>query len=175
MVCSHRIRYQQILSRVHKQLRPPVLLVLQVVKRIRLRRIASRSEHKLNAMVHILDEPHQHQADGDEQRNDAIQRLLFAVDRRDGPIQADHLAVTRRRIENRTLHLQRPLRVANGERNVLVQIGAAVAEHMKDQRMLVEVHVEDELEDLLADRLHGVALPEQIFNGRRVSDGDKPV
>lgn len=139
----YRIRNQQVLARVHEQLRPTVLLVLQIVKRIRLRRIAGRPEHVLNTMVHVLEEPHHHQADGDQQRDDRIQRLLLAVDRRDCPVQADHLAVAGGRIENGALHLDRSLGLADGERNVLVQICAAVAEHMEDQRMAVEVHVED--------------------------------
>lgn len=36
--------------------------------------------------------------------------------------------------------------------------------------MTVEAHVENQLQDFLSDRLHCVALPEQVLNGRRVPD-----
>lgn len=75
------------------------------MERIRLCRIAGRAKHKLDAMIHVLEQPDEHQANGNQHGYQRVERLLFAVDGRNGAIESDHFAVTGCRIEYRTMDL----------------------------------------------------------------------
>lgn len=70
-------------------------------------------------------------------------------------------------------HPQWVLCVPHGQRDVLIQIRTAIREDMHDQRMTVEIHIDQEFQNFFANRLHRISLPEEIFNGRSVPDGNQ--
>lgn len=82
-----------------------------------------------------------------------------------------------RRVEDTAANVQfasvpAVLGVLHGPQDVHVHVGAAVAEHVEKDGVLLEVHVEDEFEDFLAQQLHLAALPEEVLHGGSVAHGD---
>lgn len=60
--------------------------------------------------------------------------------------------------------------LADGQIDVLIEIGTTVRKYVKYQGMCIEIHVLYELKDLLANRHHLAALPEKRVYRRRIAD-----
>lgn len=88
-----------------------------------------------------LDKPHDAQGQGYGQSCEAIASLLLSINSCYGTIQAEHATFAWRRIKDDTAHLQWGLVLSDGQIDVLIEIGAAIGEYVKDQRMRIKVHV----------------------------------
>lgn len=128
----------------------------------------------LDDAVAVLDDPDADEADGDEQGHGTG---TAAVDGGEGAVQGGEATVAGRRVVDAAADVEVALLVAGGggvlegQQDVHVHVGAAVAEQVHENGIVLKVHVVEEFEDLLAEQLHVGALPEEAVDRRRVPNG----